>query len=205
MVRVNIIEHPLHAGIKLFTNNAWLTVPTPLLATFNCAPISQMETCRHRAAVREVTTHTGLQPQLLGAGGCSKMARIGAWINSESSRRMGPGQSQEVMTEEQGCSLMPGWDPQWQSRQARLASKQALGMSKITEFGKELLHEGLLSAHPRLPGDHSQSLCSQGAGYGSRKLGAQQWTGLSYPWLRVWSIEAEGVSPDSKEGKKSFL
>lgn len=37
---------------------------------------------------------------------------------------------------------MPGRDPQWQSWQARLASKQALRMSKITELGKELLHEG---------------------------------------------------------------
>lgn len=37
---------------------------------------------------------------------------------------------------------MPGWDPQWQSQQARLASKRALGMRKITELGKELLHEG---------------------------------------------------------------
>lgn len=42
----------------------------------------------------------------------------------------------------QGCSLMPGCDPQWQSRQARLTSKQALGMSKITGLGKELLHKG---------------------------------------------------------------
>lgn len=37
---------------------------------------------------------------------------------------------------------MPGRDPQWQSCQARLASKQALGMSKITELGKGLFHVG---------------------------------------------------------------
>lgn len=37
---------------------------------------------------------------------------------------------------------MLGPDPQWQSCQARLASKQALGMSKITELGKGLFHVG---------------------------------------------------------------
>jgi hypothetical protein len=90
MARGNIIEHPLYAGSKLFTNNAWLIVPTtPAVHTFNCAPISQTETFRCRAAVQEV--RTGLQPQLLGAGGCSKMAYIGAWITNRSSRRMGPG------------------------------------------------------------------------------------------------------------------
>lgn len=47
--------------------------------------------------MREVTT--GLQPQLLGAGGCRKMVCIGAWIIM-STPENGARSSQEVVTEE---------------------------------------------------------------------------------------------------------
>lgn len=164
---------------------------------------------RHRAAVPEV--RTGLQPQLLGAGGCSKMACIGAWITNGSPRRMGPGAESGKL-----CLRSGVWGEAGLSSDARPRSPVAVSSGQ-TGFqagpGDEQDHRAWkrtlpcrpCSTHPRWPRYHSQSLCSQGAVYGSRKLEAQRWTGLSCPWLRVWSSEAEGVSPDSKEGKGSFL
>lgn len=135
----------------------------PLLATLDCAPISQIETFRHRAAVWEV--RPGLQPQVLGSGGCSKMGGLGA--RKWSLRRMGQG----VVTEERGLgrgrvvlSCQAGIPSGQTGLQAGPGDERDHRARKRSPSGRPL------SAHPQLPPYHSQSLCSQGTACGSRKL-----------------------------------